>query len=145
MIYISYTTEYYKYAKQVKENLLKFHHKVSMWEPNTPYRNADLLNSGIVVFVIKDFKFSSDFNDLTLGLSKELLLAYKEKKTIKIAYVTRDNSLKYYDAHLTLNKKSELLFTGITGSGSTRISDIPCEIEDTLIKIASSDDDFLLI
>lgn len=138
MIYISYSTEFHGCALEVFNNLK--HHNVSMWNPGDRYKTDSLYASDTVIFIIKDFKFCSEYEKLSLGVAKELTTAYNQKKNIKIAYITKDNSLKYYNANLYVDKNGKLIFGGVVGSGVTRLSDVPCrEVKE------QSDDDYLLL
>lgn len=140
MIYISYTTEFHDCAVKVFNDLKQKQHNVSMWNPNGRYERYDLYASDTVIFIIKDFKFCSEYENLSLGVAKELAIAYNQKKNIKVAYITKDSSLKYYNAHLSVDKNGKLIFGGVVGSGLTRISDVPhIEVQE------QSDDDYLLL
>ena len=141
MIYISYTTEFHDCAVKVFNDLKQKQHNVSMWNPNGRYERYDLYASDTVIFIIKDFKFCSEYENLSLGVAKELAIAYNQKKNIKVAYITKDSSLKYYNAHLSVDKNGKLIFGGVVGSGLTRISDVPHVKE---VK-EQSDDDYLLL
>lgn len=141
MIYISYTTEFHDCAVKVFNDLKQKQHNVSMWNPNGRYERYDLYASDTVIFIIKDFKFCSEYENLSLGVAKELTTAYNQKKNIKIAYITKDNSLKYYNANLSVDKNGKLIFGGVVGSGVTRISDVTHRE----VKKQSDDDDYLLL
>ena len=141
MIYISYSTEFHGCALEVFNNLAQKHHNVSMWNPGDKYKTDSLYASDIVIFIIKDFKFCSEYEKLSLGVAKELAMAYNQKKNIKIAYITKDNSLKYYNANLSVDKNGKLIFGGVVGSGVTRLSDVTHrEVKEQL-----DDDDYLLL
>lgn len=140
MIYISYSTDYYNCAEVVKDNLEKANTDVTMWIPGTRYSDKLIRSCDTVVFIVKNFEFDSDVEKLTLGVIKELLLALKEKKNIKIAYIKKDKTLRYYDAHLSLNAKGGLFFTGITGSGVLKLT-----TENKIYKNLEINDDYYLI
>lgn len=140
MIYISYSTEFHGCAVKVFNDLTQKHHNVSMWNPGDRYKTDSLYASDTVIFIIKDFKFCSEYEKLSLGVAKELTTAYNQKKNIKIAYITKDSSLKYYNAHLSVDKNGKLIFGGVVGSGVTRIADVTHrEVE------KQSDDDYLTL
>ena len=85
MIYISYSTEFHGCALEVFNNLEQKHYNVSMWNPGDRYKTDSLYASDTVIFIIKDFKFCSEYEKLSLGVAKELTTAYNQKKNIKIA------------------------------------------------------------
>lgn len=113
-LYIAYS---YGYEKNLEEvcNLL-----TSLGIPYKHSSDEELLNSSGVVFILSDFEWEHDLDELTTGVKGELCKVLTNKIPIYIAYKRQsDDVLGIYKAMITPDIHNE--FVTISGIRSTGV------------------------
>lgn len=74
-------------------------YKPDYWKMGTKYDSSSLSKSDIAVFILNDFNWGIEINDMTKGIRTELELCIKSNIPIYIAYKRRrDDAIGFYKA-----------------------------------------------
>lgn len=140
-LYIAYSYGYEENLKEVCDLLTSLRISYKHYHKGERYSDSDLLNSSGVVFILSDFEWQYNLDDLTIGVKGELCKVLTNKIPIYIAYKRQsDDTLGIYKAMITPDSNKEFVtISGIKGTGvfkdGSREFHFTPKIEDKSIKV----------
>jgi len=89
-------------VSKFRNKLSSAHIDVKLWERDGRYEDSWLNNADAVIFLLPDLSWGTKYNDLPIGLKRELSRAYAMNKKIFIGYETQMKDLNFYETDVIL-------------------------------------------
>ena len=102
-------------VSKFRNKLSSAHIDVKLWERDGRYEDSWLNNADAVIFLLPDLSWGTKYNDLPIGLKRELSRAYAMNKKIFIGYETQMKDLNFYETDVRLGTSNDRI-SGIAGT-----------------------------
>lgn len=105
-------------VSKFRDKLSSAHIDVKLWERDGKYCDSWLNNADAVIFLLPKLSWGTEYNDLPIGLKRELSRAYAMNKKIFIGYETLSRNLNFYEADVILGTSNDSI-SGRSGTSSS--------------------------
>ena len=117
-------------VSKFRNKLSSAHIDVKLWERDGRYEDSWLNTADAVIFLLPDLSWGTKYNDLPIGLKRELSRAYAMNKKIFIGYETQMKDFNFYETDIVLGTSNDRI-SGIAGTTDSLKKYLKSVIEST--------------